>query len=126
MVAFVREGKKVYTEKQVDQDGLWKKIIGELFEDFLQFFIPELYEEVDFTHDVEFLDKELFQEVVDEKKGRRYVDRLAKVQLKSGEKQWILIHVEVQSSRETEFSKRMFQYFYPALTGSKTPTSSFK
>lgn len=69
MITFVREKEgDSYKEKQVDQDGLWKKIIGELFEDFLQFFMPELHEEIDFSHDVEFLDKELFQEVVDEKK----------------------------------------------------------
>lgn len=112
MIGFVREQKKTYKEKQVDQDGLWKKVIGELFEDFLFFFIPELHQQVDFSKEPEFLDKELFQEVVDEKKGRRYVDQLVKVRLKNGRKKWILIHVEVQSSRESEFPERMFQYFY--------------
>lgn len=113
MVVFVREkNTNSYQEKKVDQDGLWKKVIEELFEDFLQFFMPELYDDVDFTHEVEFLDKELYQEVVDEKKGRRHADQLVKVQLKNGGQQWILVHVEVQSSKETAFSKRMFQYFY--------------
>ena len=112
MIAFVRENEEVYPKKQVDQDGLWKKVIGELFEEFLQFFIPELYQEVDFETEPEFLDKELYQEVIDEKKGRRYADRLVKVHLKSGQEKWILIHVEIQGSREDEFPKRMFQYFY--------------
>lgn len=112
MIAFVREEKEAYSKKQVDYDGLWKKVIGELLEEFLQFFIPELHGEIDFEKEPEFLDKELYQEVIDEKKGRRYADRLVKVSLKSGAEKWILIHIEVQASREGKFSKRMFQYFY--------------
>ena len=112
MSAFVLEEKGQYKKKQVDQDGLWKKIIGELFEEFLLFFIPALHKEVDFSKEVEFLDKELYQEVVDDKKGKRYADRLAKVQLKNGKEKWVLIHVEVQGSKENEFPERMFQYFY--------------
>ena len=112
MVGVIQEEEKPYKMKRVDQDGLWKKIIGELFEEFLLFFMPTLHAEVDFKQKVEFLDNELFQEVVDEKKGRRYVDRLAKVRLKNGTEKWVLVHVEVQSSPESDFSKRMFQYFY--------------
>lgn len=74
--------------------------------------MPKLHAEVDFSIAPEFLDKELYQEVVDEKKGRRYADRLAKVSMKNGQEKWVLIHVEVQSSRESEFSERTFQYFY--------------
>lgn len=37
MIAFVREQEKAYQKKQVDQDGLWKKVIEELFEEFLLF-----------------------------------------------------------------------------------------
>ena len=35
--------------------------------------------------------------------GRRYVDKLVKVRLNSGEEQWILIHIEVQMADEGEF-----------------------
>ena len=112
VVAWVREEKTQYDGNSMDQDGLWKKVIGELFEDFLLFFAPELHAQVDFSVEPDFLDKELFQEVVDKKKGRRFADRLAKVHLKDGKEQWILIHIEVQSKKETDFSERMFQYFY--------------
>lgn len=108
----VKEEEKAYKTRAVDQDGLWKKVIEELFEDFLLFFTPALHEQVDFTKPIEFLDGELFQEVVDKKEGRRHADRLAKVQLKNGKEQWVLIHVEVQSSGDDAFSERMFQYFY--------------
>lgn len=32
-----------------DFDGLWKKLIGSLFKEFMAFFAPDLYEEIDFT-----------------------------------------------------------------------------
>lgn len=38
MIAFVREKEEIYPKEYVDQDGLWKKVIGELFEEFLLFF----------------------------------------------------------------------------------------
>ncbi|WP_251669639.1 MULTISPECIES: hypothetical protein [unclassified Sporosarcina] len=101
-----------YAERTVDQDGLWKKVIGELFEDFLLFFAPDLYEQVEFTKKPDFLQQELFQEVADRKKGRRSADQLVKVYLIEGGEQWILIHIEVQGVNEEDFSKRMFQYFY--------------
>lgn len=89
-----------------------EKVIGELFEDFLLFFAPELHAQIEFRVEADFLDKDLIQEVVDKKKGRRFADRLAKVHLKNVEEQWILIHIEVQSEKETDFSERMFRYFY--------------
>ncbi|MEK3934402.1 Rpn family recombination-promoting nuclease/putative transposase [Sporosarcina sp. FSL W7-1349] len=113
MVAMlVMEKPSAYKADSVDQDGLWKKVIGDLFEDFLLFFVPDLYERVDFTKKPDFLQQELFQQVVDKKKGRRIADQVVKVHLKDGQEQWILVHVEVQSSNEEDFSKRMFQYFY--------------
>ncbi|WP_449354504.1 hypothetical protein ACUL41_15745 [Virgibacillus natechei] len=32
-----------------DEDGLWKKLIADLFEEFMLFFAPDLYEEIDFS-----------------------------------------------------------------------------
>lgn len=111
-MVMVMEKPSDYKVNVVDQDGLWKKVIGELFEDFLLFFAPELHEHIDFTKEPDFLQQELFQEVVDQKKGRRMTDQLVKVHLKEGGVKWILVHVEVQSENEEDFSKRMFQYFY--------------
>lgn len=112
VMTFIREENVQYGESRIDQDGLWKKVIGDLFEDFLLFFNPKLHQLINFSQEPDFLDKELFQEVVDEQKGKRYADRLAKVRLKNGEEKWILIHIEVQGKNETEFPERMFQYFY--------------
>ena len=79
----------------VDYDGLWKKLIYELFEEFMLFFAPDLYEEIDFLKEPEFLQQELFQEIMQEKKGKQVADQIVKVFLKNGEEKWILIHIEV-------------------------------
>ncbi|MGE7945263.1 hypothetical protein [Lysinibacillus sp. NPDC093688] len=44
----VLEKPDVYKLSHVNQDNLWKKLIADLFEDFLLFFLPELHAEVDF------------------------------------------------------------------------------
>ncbi len=56
------------------------------------------------------LDKELQPIVRRSRSGRRYVDKLVKVWLKSGEERWLLIHVEVQAQRESDFPARMHVY----------------
>ena len=58
------------------------------------------------------LDKELQQIAPDSETGRRYVDKLFEVRLKSGVEQWILIHIEVQMDNESDFPVRMFIYHY--------------
>ncbi|GGB49194.1 hypothetical protein GCM10011409_28510 [Lentibacillus populi] len=32
-----------------DYDGLWKKLIEELFEELMEFLAPDLYREIDFS-----------------------------------------------------------------------------
>ena len=92
--------------------GFGKRLLEICLKTFYFFFAPELHKHVDFSKETDFLDKELFQEVVDEQKGRRFADRLAKVHLKNGQERWVLVHIEVQSVNEIEFPERMFQYFY--------------
>lgn len=101
-----------YTMSPVNQDDLWKKVIADLFEEFLLFFLPELHSEVDFTKEVEFLQQELFKEIIDERKGRKMADQIAKVYLKNGDSELIFVHAEVQSKDGADFSRRMLQYYY--------------
>ncbi len=58
------------------------------------------------------MQQELFQEIIDEKKGRRYADQVVKVRLKNGNERWIIVHIEIQGDDDTDFSERMFRYFY--------------
>ena len=93
-------------------DEAWKKIIERFFPQLLRFFVPNLYEDVDFSKKVSFLDKEMEQLSIRGMKGAKYVDKLAKVYLKDGSEEWILVHIEVQGYPDKEFSLRMFRYFY--------------
>lgn len=77
-------------------DLLWKEIIEDLFEDFLRFFLPDLYPKVDFSKGYEFLDNELANIVDKTLEGKKMSDRLIKVFLKDGTENWILVHLEVQ------------------------------
>lgn len=95
----------------LDQDGLWKKVITELFEPFILFFAPDLHKKLDWSKQADSLEQE-FHRVFPVKKGTKYTDKLMKVHLKNGEEHWVLIHIEVQGYKEDDFAERMFQYFY--------------
>ncbi|SFD86743.1 hypothetical protein SAMN05216238_10533 [Lentibacillus persicus] len=95
----------------LDQDGLWKKVITELFEPFVLFFAPDLHPELDWSKQPDSLEQE-FHRVFPKKKGTKHTDKLMKAHLKNGEEQWMLIHIEVQGYKEDDFAERMFQYFY--------------
>ncbi len=95
-----------------DYDSAWKEIIEDLFEDFLLFFFPEIHGDLDWSKGHVFLDKELQKIIKSSETGRRHADKLAKVYLRDGSEEWLLIHVEVQGYEQTEFLERMFVYNY--------------
>ncbi len=96
-------------------DHLWKDVITELFEEFLLFFSPELFELVDFATPPEFLEQELQTILPESESNKRVADKLVKLQLKNGSEQWVYVHIEVQGDHEKVFPKRMFQSFYRIL-----------
>ncbi len=100
------------SERSIDFDSPWKETLEHYFEDFMAFFFPQASASIDWSRGYEFLDKELQQVVRDAGLGRRFADKLVKVWRKSGEEQWVLIHVEVQGQQEADFSKRMYTYNY--------------
>ncbi|HGJ66723.1 TPA: hypothetical protein ENS27_15280, partial [bacterium] len=98
--------------EQSDFDSPWKDILDNYFTEFMAFFFPQAYDDIDWSKGYESLDTELQQIVQDSELGKRIVDKLVKVWLNSGEESWILIHIEIQSQRETSFAKRMYIYNY--------------
>jgi hypothetical protein len=100
------------TRSTTDYDSPWKEALDRYFEAFLAFFFPEAHADIDWGRGYEMLDKELQRIVRGAAQGRRLVDKLVKVWLKSGEERWLLIHVEVQTWREGDFPKRMHIYNY--------------
>ena len=95
-----------------DYDSPWKEILDLYFESFLAFCFPQIHREINWSRGYELLDKELQQIVREADQGRRAVDLLVKVWLSDGREAWVLIHVEVQTWSDQEFSKRMYVYHY--------------
>ena len=94
----------------VDYDSAWKTAITTYLPQCLQLLFPEVYEGIDWSKDVEFLDKEMQKLARDAKVGKRYLDNLIKVQRKTGDEAWVLLHIEVQSQVDVSFSQRMYNY----------------
>jgi len=101
-------GETVYSEA----DSGWKEAIEIYFKDFVSFFFPIIFNELDLEKGYQFLDKELEKIVKDARIGTRFADKLVKVRLKDGAEKWLLIHTEVQGYYDTEFVKRMYTYNY--------------
>ncbi|NET60619.1 MAG: transposase [Symploca sp. SIO2E6] len=100
----------IKAQQSAEYDSPWKEAIALYFPSFIDFFFPQINSAIDWSRGHEFLDKEFQQIVRDTETGRREADKLVKVWLKDGEETWILIHVEVQSQRETIFAERMYIY----------------
>lgn len=57
-------------------------------------------------------DKELSKLFPENKTGSRFVDKLMEVRPRGGDSALVMVHIEVQSSRDDGFSQRMFTYYY--------------
>ena len=87
-----------------DFDGAWKNMLSEArFASFVAFFLPDIYDLIDWSHSVEFLEQELRAITRKSKRGQKSVDRLVKVWLKDGSEKWVLVHVEIQSQEDPDF-----------------------
>lgn len=95
-----------------EHDSAWKEVLEDLFEDFLRFFFPDIYRDVDFSKGYQFLDNELQKIIKGSNTGKRIVDKLVKVYLVDGSEKWLLIHIEIQGQEEKEFPERMYVYNY--------------
>lgn len=100
------------THTRSDYDSPWKEILENFFPEFMAFFFPQAFAEIDWSRPHEFLDRELQQLVREAGTGRRTVDKLVRVWRKNGGETWVLIHIEVQSQPDDEFGERMYIYNY--------------
>ena len=95
-----------------DYDSPWKDLLDDYFEQFMEFFFPAAYAQIDWARGFEFLDKELQKITADAALGRRTVDKLVKVHLLTGAEVIALIHCEVQGEREADFPERVYTYHH--------------
>ena len=95
-----------------DYDSPWKEAVEHHFSEFMEFYFPDAYAQIDWSKEHVFLDQELRAVVQDAELGKRFVDKLVRVTLLNGDEKWIYIHIEVQGAKQAGFAKRMFVYNY--------------
>ncbi len=95
-----------------EQDSPWKEVLERYLPSFLALYFPAAYAAIDWRRGYEWLNTELRQVVRDAELGSRLADVLVKVWRHDGAESWLLVHVEVQSRRESDFPRRMFVYHY--------------
>jgi len=88
-------------------DRLFKELIQNFFQEFMDAFFPDLSADLDYRR-VRFLSQEQFTDFPGGEQKR--VDILAETKVK-GKDTVILIHVEPQSYYEKSFPERMFRYY---------------
>ena len=105
-------------------DTPWKLALEHYFPQFMAFYFPTTCAEIDWSKGYIFLDKELSKVIKDALVGTRHVDKLVKVFRKSGEEDWLGMHIEVQASRSSDFARRMYQYHYKIYDRYAKPAES--
>jgi hypothetical protein len=95
-----------------DYDTPWKDVSGRFFPQLVEFFAPDLYAIIDWSAGYEFLEQELRAMLRDAETGPRRVDKVVKVRTLAGQPLYLVLHVEIQVSRESGFPRRMFVYYY--------------
>jgi Domain of unknown function (DUF4351) len=110
--------------EQDEQDAPWKQVLRQYFQEATEFFFPEIAKVVDWTKPIEFLDKEFGKIAPDALTGKRFADQLVKVYRKQGQPIFLLIHVEIQASRESGFAQRIFTYSFRILDYFGQPATS--
>src|SRR5690625_4243082 len=97
------EKSKAYTK----HDLLFKQLINNFFEEFLEAFFPDVHQHVDFTA-ITSMSEEVHSDLIDGETRR--LDIVVETKLK-GENTAIIIHVEPQSYVQSDFHERMYHYF---------------
>ncbi|MCS6919036.1 MAG: hypothetical protein NZM28_04640 [Fimbriimonadales bacterium] len=103
----------VLPEWLVPDDATWKAYLDD--QERLRLLVahgdPELHERIDWERGVVFRDKELAKIAPKSVTGVQIVDKLVQVYLRDGTEEWLLIHIEVQSTPQSDFEERIFAYF---------------
>ena len=100
----------VQTKSGQKFDAPWKKVIELYFKDFISFFFPQIFDKIDWNRSFQFLDKELHQAIRGTSSGTQVVDKLVKVWTADGQETCVLMHIEVQNQRQSDFARRMYVY----------------
>jgi hypothetical protein len=106
----VDESPRREPEHDSDYDGAWKEALRDHLPEFIGKYFPAEYAVIDWSVSPEWFDKELSQVLGQSGRRNREVDVLVKVRLLTGCEQWILLHLEIQTSYEEDFASRIAKY----------------
>ena len=95
-----------------DYDGGWKEALERYLSGLTELCFPEINDQIAWEAGFTFLDKELQEVVRDAELGKQHVDKLVQVQLKEGQSQRILLHIEVASQSYVQLARTMYLYHH--------------
>lgn len=98
------------SEQQSDYDGVWKESGRQHLREITEKYFPVIAALIDWRYPPQWCDKELGRILARSGRRPKSVDMLVKVRLMTGDEQWILLHLEVQSGWEAGFEFRLFRY----------------
>ena len=107
----------VFQDPSVDwadpYDGPWKLGFDSFLPHLMLFLFPASYAQIDWSRPYQPLNSEL-QGILpaEEAATRRYADALYQVWRLDGRRQWIILHLEVQTQPDPDLPRRMFAYSY--------------
>jgi hypothetical protein len=107
-----------------DYDGAWKYALEQFFPAFLSLFFPDAHQAIDWAQPVVFRDTELEQIAPEDQAGKQRIDKLVELRRPDGEPALVLVHIEVQSQRDSDFAPRMFRYHARLFDRMKLPMVS--
>ena len=70
-------------------DSPWNRAVENYFEEFMEFYFQLAHAEIDWSKEHVFLDQELRAVVQDAELGKRFVDKLVRVNVLNGDEKWI-------------------------------------
>jgi len=91
----------------IKHDQLYKELISTFFQEFLDVFFPEVHKHINFQR-IKPLSEEVFTNLLDG--DARRLDIVIETSLKDTDIM-IIVHIEPQSYRQTDFNERMYHYF---------------
>jgi len=98
---------KEETTRYTKHDQLFKRLIHTYFEEFLEAFFPEVHDNIDFQSITPY-SEEVRTDLIEG--STRRLDIIVETKLK-GTDVVVLVHIEPQSSVQTDFHERMYHYF---------------
>lgn len=94
-----------------DFDGPWKETLDHFLSELLEFFVPELWNLVDWSVSPENLETELQKIIGDAVLGNTTADRLFRLRERDTAADiYLLLHVEVQAQVDVNLPQRMYVY----------------